>query len=71
MKKLIFCIIIIIIVFCIYILNNKDSNIKFYIGNNEHNKYVYSYIDTKIDDIIDDIDNNIKIKERNIQNIMV
>lgn len=71
MKKLIFCIIIIIIVFCIYILNNKDSNIKFYIGNNEHNKYVYSYIDTKIDDIIDDIDNNIKIKERNIQNILV
>ena len=71
MKKIIFCFLIMIVIISIYFLNSKGSNITFYIGNSEHNKYVYSYIDTKIEDIIDDINDNIKIKDRNIQNILV
>lgn len=71
MKKIIFCIIIIISIIYIYIFKNKKSNIEFFIGNNVHNKYVYSYIDTKIEDIIDDIDDNIVINDRTIQNILI
>ena len=71
MRKILFIIIIIISVITIYIFKNKKNNIEFYIGNNEHNKYVYKYIDTKIEDIIDDINDNILINDRYIQNILI
>ena len=71
MKKILFIIIIVSIVITIYVFKNKKSNIEFYIGNNEHNKYVYNYIDTKIEDIIDDINDNILINDRYIQNILI
>lgn len=71
MKKILFIIIIVSIVITIYVFKNKKSNIEFYIGNNEHTKYVYNYIDTKIEDIIDDINDNILINDRYIQNILI
>ena len=71
MRKLLFIVTIGISVITIYILKNKQTNIEFYIGNNEHNKYVYNYIDTKIEDIIDDINDNVLINDRYIQNILI
>jgi len=41
-----------------------------YFGNNK-NDYNYFYNDTRIKDILIDIDNNIKIKDKYIQNILV
>ena len=70
MKKILFCIFIILVIFLISIKVNYKSNYNFYIGNNK-GKYNYIYNDTRIEDIIFDIDKNITINKKNIQNLLV
>lgn len=70
MKKIFFCLLIFIIIVIIGIKVNYKSNIILYFGNNK-NDYNYFYNDTRIKDILIDIDNNIKIKDKYIQNILV
>jgi len=49
---------------------NYKSNYDISIGDN-NSYYSYIYYDTRIEDIINDIDNNICIKNKHIQNILV
>ena len=71
MKKILFCIIILILIIVISLKVNYKSNIIFSLGNNINSDYKYYYNDTSIEDIIDDIDNNVLINERHIQNLLV
>lgn len=71
MKKILFCIIILILIIVISLKVNYKSNIIFSLGNNINSDYKYYYNDTRIEDIIDDIDNNVLINERHIQNLLV
>lgn len=70
MKKILFIILITIIVIIISIMVNYKTDYNIYFGD-YNNKYVYKYNDTRIEDIIDDIENNIKIKDKYIQNLLV
>lgn len=71
MKKILFCIVILILIVIIGIKVNYKSNIIFCLGNNMDGDYIYHYQETRIEDIINDIDNNIEIGNRYIQNILV
>lgn len=71
MKKILFVILVLIFIVLIFMTNNYQSNIVMTFGNNKNSNYVYKYNDTRIIDIINDINNNIKIHDRNIQNILV
>lgn len=71
MKKILFCITILILVIVISLKVNYKDHIILSLGNNISSDYKYYYSDTRIEDIIDDIDKNILIKDRYIQNILV
>ncbi len=71
MKKIIFLLIILIIIIVISIKVNYKAHITLSFGNNISSTYVYKYQDTRLIDIINDIKNNIKIRDRYIQNILV
>ncbi len=71
MKKILFIICIIIIIITISLKVNYKAHITLSFGNNIKSNYNYLYKDTRIDDIIDDINNNKKISDRYIQNILV
>ncbi len=71
MKKILFCLTILILVIVISMKVNYKDHIIFSFGNNINSNYKYYYSDTRIDDIIDDIDKNILINDRYIQNILV
>ncbi len=70
MKKIIFCLFILLVIGFISIKVNYKQNYNFYIGNNK-GMYYYLYNDTRIDDLIYDIDRNIIINKKNIQNLLV
>ena len=70
MKKILFIIIILSIVVLIGLKVNYKSNYNISIGDN-NSYYNYIYYDTRIEDIINDIENNIYIKDKHIQNILV
>ena len=71
MKKIIFCLTILIIVFFIGVKVNYRSNINFYMGDDYKSEYVYRYKDTRVEDIIRDIDDNIVINGKHIQNLLI
>lgn len=71
MKKILFCITILILVIVISLKVNYRSHIIFSLGNNINSDYRYYYNDTRVEDIIDDIDNNILVNDRHIQNLLV
>lgn len=70
MKKILFIMFILSIVVLIGLKVNYKSNYDISIGDN-NSYYNYIYYDTRIEDIINDIDNNICIKNKHIQNILV
>lgn len=70
MKKILFIIFILSIVVLIGLKVNYKSNYDISIGDN-NSYYNYMYNDTRIEDIISDIEDNIRIKDKNIQNILV
>jgi len=70
MKKIVF---VFFIFFSIYVLNykySKQPNLVLSFGNIDA-EYNYKYNDTRITDIINDINNNKKINNRPIQNILI
>lgn len=71
MRKILFCITILILVIFISLKVNYKDHIIFSLGNNINSDYKYYYSDTRIEDIIDDIEKNILISDRYIQNILV
>lgn len=71
MKKILFCVFILVVIFIIGYKVKYKSNIILSFGNNNIGNYNYYYNDTRIKDILYDIDNNIKIKDKYIQNILV
>ena len=70
MKKILFIVIILCIVVLIGLKVDYKSNYNISIGDS-NSYYNYIYYDTRIEDIIDDIENNIYIKNKHIQNILV
>ena len=70
MKKIFFVLVIIATIYFIDYKFNKKSNLVLSFGTMKAN-YNYRYSDTKITDIINDISNNIEIKSRKIQNILI
>ncbi len=71
MKKIIFCLIILALIIIISMKVNYKSDINLYMGDYYENEYVYRYKDTRVEDIIRDIDDNIVIKNKHIQNLLV
>ncbi len=71
MKKIITLILIVIAIIIIYYQNMTKSNIKLLFSDNNKYEYTYVYNDTRIPDIIRDIENNITIKDKTIQNLLV
>ncbi len=70
MKKILFIIFILVVIILISLKVNYKSNYDISIGDN-NSYYNYIYYDTRIEDIINDIENNIYIKDKHIQNILV
>ena len=70
MKKIIFIVVILLLIIIIGMNVNYNTNYDLSIGN-DSSYYSYIYYDTRIEDIINDIDNNIYIKNKHIQNILV
>lgn len=70
MKKFLFIISIILVVFTIYLFANKENQIVFSLGTNDGD---INYIpkEYRITDIIIDIENNINIEGYDIQNLLV
>ncbi len=71
MKKLLFLVSVIIIILTISLKVNYKSHITLSFGNNIKGTYNYLYKQTRINDITNDIKNNIKIKDKYIQNLLV
>ena len=71
MKKILFCIFIIISVLIIYFKCNIKETSTLCFSNVKKCNYNYFYKDTRIEDILYDIDNNITINGKTILNILV
>ena len=71
MKKILFCIFIIVSVVYIYFNFNIKETSTLCFSSNKKCNFNYFYNDTRIEDIINDIDNNITINGKTILNILV
>ena len=71
MKRIINIVIVFYLIVFIYNHFSHQKELSFSIGNAINANYIYKYNDTKVTDIINDINNNIKINNRYIQNILV
>lgn len=71
MKKILFILFIIFIVYVIYLKNINEDNIVLSIGYDINCDYKYEINNLRVNDINDDIDNNKKIRDRYIQNILI
>ena len=70
MKKILFIIFVFMSVLIIYMKYSTQKKLILSFGN-INAEYNYTYDDTRITDIINFINNNGKIKNRNIQNILI
>ena len=71
MKKIIFYFMIFVCIILIYFKFNIREDISLCFGNDIKCNYNYNYNDIRIDDIIRDINNNIRIRNRSIQNLII
>ena len=71
MKKILFCIFIIVSVIYIYFKFNTKETSTLCFSSSKKCNFNYFYKDTRLEDIIYDIDNNITINGKTILNILV
>ena len=71
MKKILFCIFIVLSILGIYFKFNIKETSTLCFSSNKKCNFNYLYRDTRIEDIINDIENNITINGKTILNILV
>ena len=71
MKRIINFFIVIFLVISIYNKYSYQKPLTLSFGNTINGNYIYKYNNTRVTDIINEINNNHKIDNRNIQNILI